>query len=536
MNDITGDLLVGARELATDEARFQAIDPGTGERFGPGFAKATAAEVEQACVLAEVAFDTFRETGAEARAVFLERIASEIEAIGAALIDVAVRETGLPRARLEGERGRTCGQLRLFAQVLRQGHWMGLTLDSPLPARQPLPRSDLRQRQVPLGPVAVFGASNFPLAFSVAGGDTASALAAGCPVVVKGHSSHPGTSELVGRAVRRAVQACALPEGVFSLLNGSGQAIGQALVAHRLIQAVGFTGSRNGGLALVQVAQQRPQPIPVYAEMSSINPVVLLGGALAERAERIASGFADSLTMGTGQFCTNPGLVLGVAGPDWDRFVAAVGTALAAKPAGLMLNPGIHQAYQRGTAHLADQAGVQAVAQGQPVAGDAPATACLAQAQVFETRAADWLVNPTLEDEVFGPCATLVRCADLAELSSLLQRLGGQLTATLHLLADHAGDIAAARSLMPLLERKAGRILVNGYPTGVEVGHAMVHGGPFPATSDSRTTSVGARAIERFLRPVCYQDLPQALLPEVLRDASLPTSWRQVDGACLPPA
>ncbi|MGY0195077.1 aldehyde dehydrogenase (NADP(+)) [Leptothrix sp. BB-4] len=530
MNDITGALLVGAHDLVTDEARFQAVDPSTGERFGIGFAKATAAEVEQACALAEAAFDPYRETSAEARAVFLDRIAREIEAIGAALIDTAMRETGLPRARLEGERGRTCGQMRLFAQVLRQGHWMGLTLDSPLPARQPLPRSDLRQRQVPLGPVAVFGASNFPLAFSVAGGDTASALAAGCPVVVKGHSSHPGTSEHVGRAVRRAVQACGLPEGVFSLLNGSGQAIGQALVAHPVIQAVGFTGSRNGGLALLQVAQQRPQPIPVYAEMSSINPVVLLGAALADRAERIAAGFVDSLTLGTGQFCTNPGLVLGVAGPGWDRFVAGVATSLGAKPAGLMLNPGIHQAYQRGTAHLADQVNVRAMAEGQPAAADAPAAACLAQARVFETRAVDWLANPSLEDEVFGPCATLVRCDDLGQLQALLQRLGGQLTATLHLQPDDETDVAAARRLLPLLERKAGRILVNGFPTGVEVGQAMVHGGPYPATSDSRTTSVGARAIERFLRPVCYQDLPQALLPPALQDAALAGAPHRVDG------
>jgi NADP-dependent aldehyde dehydrogenase len=437
-------------------------------------------------------------------------------------------ETGLPQGRLEGERGRTAGQLRLFASVLRSGHWQQIAIDSALPQRQPAPRPELRMLQMALGPVAVFGASNFPLAFSVAGGDTASALAAGCPVVVKAHPSHPGTCELVGRVVREAVLACGLPEGVFSLMGGEGHAVGTSLVEHPAIQAVGFTGSRTGGLALLRVCQARAQPIPVYAEMSSINPVFVLPCALAARTEVIAQGFVDSVVMGSGQFCTNPGLVIGVKGPDWDKFAQAISTALAAKAAGTMLNAGIHRAYIVSTERLASLDGVQCVARGQATVGDA----CAARAVVHQTTASNLLATPTLEDEVFGPSSVLVGCDDLAQMRAAAEHLSGQLTATLQI---DDGDHVAARTLLPILERRAGRILANGFPTGVEVGYAMVHGGPYPATSDSRSTSVGATAMARFLRPICYQDLPEGLLPAALTRSGLSTQWRIVDGEMRPP-
>jgi NADP-dependent aldehyde dehydrogenase len=376
---------------------------------------------------------------------------------------------------------------------------------------------------VPLGPVAVFGPSNFPLAFSVAGGDTASALAAGCPVVVKAHSAHPGTSELVGRALQKAVKACGLPEGVFSLLFGSGREIGQALVADPRIQAVGFTGSRTGGTALMTTAQARPQPIPVYAEMSSINPVFLLPEALKARGTAIAEGFVGSLTMGAGQFCTNPGLVIGVKGADLDGCLDAAGKAVEGSAAQTMLTPGTHQAYQEGVARLAGHAKVRDVARGQQGAGPHDC-----QAGLFAVSADDFLADETLQrEEVFGACSLVVECTSPDDMRRIAGHLEGQLTATLQL---DEGDRDAAKALLPILERKAGRILANGWPTGVEVCHAMVHGGPYPATSDSRTTSVGSAAIHRFLRPVCYQALPEGLLPEALKHGNPLGVSRLVDG------
>ena len=530
--NITGQLLIGGHDVDPTGATFHAINPANRQTLPPAFATARPEDIALACTLAAQAFDAYRATTPERRASFLERIAGGIEALGAPLVERAMAETGLLEARLEGERARTCGQLRLFARVLRSGLWQQLTLDSALVQRQPAPRPDLRMRQMALGPVAVFGASNFPLAFSVAGGDTASALAAGCPVVVKAHPSHPGTCELVARMVREAAQHSGMPEGVFSMVAGVGHEVGTRLVAHPAIQAVGFTGSRAGGLALLRVAQARAQPIPVYAEMSSINPVFVLPGALAARAERIAQDFVDSMVLGAGQFCTSPGLVLGVGGADWERFVAAVASAVEAKVPGTMLNEGIHRAYRAGTAHLAALAGVQRVAQGNVAAGDG----CSAQAVVHQTSAENWLATSALEDEIFGPSSLLVRCDDLAQLRAIAERLSGQLTVTLQLEARHDGDLEIARTLLPVLERKAGRILANGFPTGVEVGYAMVHGGPFPATSDGRSTSVGASAISRFLRSVCYQDLPDSLLPTALRDANLGAAWRLVDGTLMAPA
>jgi len=531
--DITGQLLIGARDIDVAGTVLQAVNPVNGQQLSPAFCTARAEDIDLACTLAAQAFDRYRATAPSERASFLERVAAGIEALGPQLIARAMAETGLPQARLEGERARTCGQLRLFAGVLRTGAWQQLTLDRALPDRQPLARSDLRMQLIAVGPVAVFGASNFPLAFSVAGGDTASALAAGCPVVVKAHPSHPGTSELVGRAVRQAVQESGLPEGVFSLVGGAGNEVGTLLVAHPAIQAVGFTGSRAGGQALLRVAQGRGQPIAVHAEMSSINPVFLLPGALASRAERVAQGLVDSMVLGSGQFCTNPGLVLGIGGPGWDRFIDLVAGAVEAKAPGTMLNEGIHRAYGSGIAHLESLDGVVRVAQGKSAGEEA---GCSARAVVFQTTADRWLATPSLENEVFGPCSLLVRCVDGAQMIEVAEHLSGQLTATLHLQDDVPGDLNVARALLPILERKAGRILANGFPTGVEVSHAMVHGGPWPATSDSRGTSVGSSAITRFVRPVCYQDLPPGLLPATLRDASLSGTWRLADGAPTAPS
>ncbi|WP_010626045.1 aldehyde dehydrogenase (NADP(+)) [Halomonas sp. KM-1] len=512
---LLGKMLIGREAISGSSTPIHAVDPATGERLAPAYAGGSQAEVARACALAEEAFGVYRETTLDARTAFLESVAGEIEAIGDELIERAMDETGLPRARLEGERGRTCGQLRLFASVVRAGEWLDLRLDPALPEREPLPRADLRQRHIPLGPVAVFGASNFPLAFSVAGGDTASALAAGCPVIVKAHSAHPGTSELVGRAVQRAVEKSGLPEGVFSLLFGSGREVGQALVADPRIQAVGFTGSRAGGTALMTTAQSRPQPIPVYAEMSSINPVFLLPEALKARGAQLAEGFVASLNMGAGQFCTNPGLVIGVKGPELAAFVEAASAAVKQSAGQTMLTPGIHSAYEQGVGRLASNGKVREAARGQ--VGE---TAHACQAGLYVTTAADFLNEPELQEEVFGATSLVIECTDVSEMQRVAAHLEGQLTATLQM---DDGDLDAAKQLLPILERKAGRILANGWPTGVEVCHSMVHGGPFPATSDARTTSVGSAAIHRFLRPVCYQALPQGLLPEPLRDGN---PWR----------
>ncbi|RJG21494.1 aldehyde dehydrogenase (NADP(+)) [Massilia cavernae] len=518
---INGKLLIGARAQYGASAPFRAIDPATGQHLEPAFGTANLDDAERACMLAQQAFDAYRDTSLEQRAAFLEQIAQNILDLGPVLIERAMQESGLPQARLEGERGRTVGQLRLFAKVVRDGRWLGTALDSALPDRTP-PRPDLRLRKIGLGPVVVFGASNFPLAFSVAGGDTASALAAGCPVVVKAHGAHPGTSELVGKAVMAAVASCGFPEGVFSLLHGDGRTIGQALVSHPAIKAVGFTGSRQGGMALVRTAAARPEPIPVYAEMSSINPVFVLPGAMGEKAGQIGTGFIDSLTLGSGQFCTNPGLVIAVEGEGLDKFIDAAATALQGKVGSTMLTPGIHAAYTSAVERLSGAAGVSLVARGQ-----CGTTACAGQAALFVTDAANFLANPQLEEEIFGASSLVVRCTGAAQLRQIAEHLDGQLTATMFLTES---DRDAALELLPALERKAGRILVNGYPTGVEVAHAMVHGGPFPATSDSRSTSVGAAAIDRFLRPVSYQDLPSWLLPAAIKDDNPLGLWRVRDG------
>ncbi|HEX8605661.1 MAG TPA: aldehyde dehydrogenase (NADP(+)) [Pseudoduganella sp.] len=516
---ITGESLIGGVAVQGSGSSFQAWNPALNAHIEPAFHTVDAGQIDAACRLAAEAFDTFRATTDEERAAFLDAVAAQIVAIGDDLVERAMAETGLLRARLEGERGRTVNQLKLFAGLLREGSYRDVRIDSALPERAP-PRPDLRSRLIGVGPVAVFAASNFPLAFSVAGGDTASAFAAGCPVVLKAHPAHPGTSELVGRAVVKAVEQCGLPAGVFSLLTGTGNAFGQALVAHPDIQAVGFTGSRGGGLALMGVAAARPQPIPVYAEMSSINPVFMLPGALELRGGEIAREFAASLTLGVGQFCTNPGLVLGIDGPGFDAFAHAAASALGGTAAGPMLTAGIAGAYQQGIAALAGQDRVKTLALAGQEEGKGGAA-------LFVTSAEAFLAEKALHGEVFGPASLLVACRDVAEMRRVTDHLEGQLTATLQL---EETDYDAAAALLPALERKVGRILANGFPTGVEVSTAMVHGGPFPATSDGRSTSVGTGAILRFLRPVCYQNLPQKLLPAALQDGNPLDIWRRRDG------
>lgn len=518
---ITGEMLIGSQAVRGRGAALDALDPASGLPIGPAFGGGEASDVERACALAQVAFAPYRTAPLKLRAALLEAIAQGLLDLGDALLERAHRESALPLARLQGERQRTVNQLRLFAQVLSDGHWRHATIDHAFAQGTP-PRSDLRLQSIAVGPVAIFGASNFPLAFSVAGGDTASALAAGCPVIVKAHAAHLGTSELVGRVIQRAVAQCGLPEGIFSLLIDADTRLGAALVAHPVIQAVGFTGSRAGGLALQAIASGRRQPIPVFAEMSSINPVFLLPGALAQHGNALAAAFVDSLTLGVGQFCTNPGLVVGIDSAALTQFADDAAQRLGGKAAGTMLTAGIARAYANGVAAIGGQPDVTTLAQGLQANGPNQA-----QAVLWQVDAATFMANPRLADEVFGPASLLVVCRGDDELLALAECLDGQLTATLHI---GEADQLLARRLFPVLEVKAGRILANGWPTGVEVRHAMVHGGPFPATLNAQHTSVGSRAIERFLRPVCYQDIPDWLLPEALQEGNPFALWRMNDG------
>lgn len=467
------------------------------------FSQGTPDLIDQAVRSAEAAFVEYAAVARPTRAAFLRAIADRIEARGAAITDVAMSETGLPAARLEGERGRTTGQLRLFADHIERGDFLDRRHDVALPDRAPLPRPDLRMIQRPIGPVAVFGASNFPLAFSVAGGDTASALAAGCPVVVKGHEAHPGTSELVAATIAEAAQQTGMPPGVFSMVHGGSVEVGKALVRHPLICAVGFTGSLTAGRALFDLCAARPMPIPFFGELGSVNPMFLLPAALASRGAEIAAGWAASLSMGAGQFCTNPGVAVAIEGRDADCFARAAASALAQIGRQTMLTPGIADTYRRGRDRLAALPGVERLVASED--GDRIATPDL-----FCTDFATWTQQPALHEEVFGPLGLIVTVADAPDMRRFAEGLDGQLTATLQI---DAGDAAEARSLLPLLERRAGRVLANGFPTGVEVSNAMVHGGPYPASTNFGHTSVGTMAIRRWLRPVCYQNIPPELMP-----------------------
>ena len=461
-----------------------------------------ASEVERAVTAAEEAFWSYGYSSRAERAAFLDAIADEIEARADAITDIGTRETGLPVARLQGERGRTTGQLRLFARHIEKGDYLDLRHDEALPDRAPMPRPDLKMVQRPVGPVAVFGASNFPLAFSTAGGDTASALAAGCPVVVKGHPAHPGTGEIIADAILAAIEKTGMPKGVFSLIQGNTTDLGAALVQHPLISAVGFTGSLGAGRALFDLCAARPVPIPFFGELGSVNPMFLLPEALSARGAEIAKGWAGSLTMGAGQFCTNPGVVIALAGPDTSAFVETASAALSDVAAQVMLTDGIADSYRAGRDKIAATAGVRQVL--TSVCDQRNATPYF-----FATTGKDFLANAVLGHEVFGPLGIFVEVSDPAEMLEVAKSFEGQLTSTLMM---DTGDTALARRLMPILERKAGRILANGYPTGVEVSEAMVHGGPYPASTNFGATSVGTLAIRRFLRPVCYQNIPDDVL------------------------
>jgi 2,5-dioxopentanoate dehydrogenase len=519
---LTGASLIGASEVQGTGTVIHGVNPRTGEPLEPGYALVGLEEVERAATLAAEAFHSYRQTTPEKRAAFLDTIADNIAALGDVLTERVIAETGIVRGRVEGETARTVNQLRLFGSVLREGNWHEARIDPAQPDRTPLPRVDIRLRKVPVGPVAVFGASNFPLAFSVAGGDTASALAAGAPVVVKAHSAHPGTSELVGRAIQAAVAEHDLHEGVFSLLFGSGTGVGIALVTDPRIKAVGFTGSRTAGLALVEAAANRPVPIPVYAEMSSINPVFVLPGALAADARGLGSGWVGSVTTGVGQLCTSPGLVFVPHGDVAQEFIAAAAEAISGVENSPMLSTGIATAFNAGAEAVKSHPGVRLVAEGTD---NGDIVAC-GLPQLYVTDAETFVADERLQAEMFGPASVVVTVQDTAQMVEILDSLEGQLTVTIHT----AGAEPGAAELLEAAELKAGRVLFNGWPTGVEVGHAMVHGGPFPATSNGATTSVGTLAIDRFLRPVSYQNAPAALLPAELQDANPLGIWRSVNG------
>ncbi|MPY90896.1 MAG: aldehyde dehydrogenase family protein [Luteitalea sp.] len=503
---------------------FRAIDPQNATALEPDFHEASLDDVDRALEGARSAFADYRATTPDARAVFLDTIAEEIMALGDTLIDRAHAETALSQDRLTAERGRTCNQLRLFGSLVREGSWLDARIDRPIPDRQPLPKPDVRRLLVPIGPVVVFSASNFPLAFSVAGGDTASALAAGNPVVVKAHEAHPGTSELVLSAVARACERCRLPAGVFSLLQGRGQVIGGPLVQHPHTRAVGFTGSLGAGRALTRAAAARPDPIPVFAEMGSVNPIFVLPDALKTRGAAIAEGFVASMTLGVGQFCTKPGLLFTPASSDADALCDALARRIEAARPGSLLYPGISERFNSGVLAVGATPGVSRLAAAETSVDRARTEA---GAHVFTTDAQTLLEQSSLMHEVFGPFALLVRAANVAEMEEVARALDGQLTATVH---GTDTDLAAAGPLIEILSDKAGRVIFNGYPTGVEVCHAMQHGGPWPATTDARFTSVGSAAILRFVRPVCYQNAPHTLLPPELRDANPRGIWRLVDG------
>ncbi len=473
---------------------------------GPGhsFASGTPADVDAAVKAAEDAFVTYGWSTRAERAAFLRKIADEIDLRGDVITEIGCQETGLPEARLQGERGRTVGQLRLFADHIEQGEYLDQRHDPALPDRAPLPRPDLRMIQRPLGPVAVFGASNFPLAFSVAGGDTAAALAAGCTVVVKGHPAHPGTGEIVAQAIDAAICATGVPAGTFSLIQSDGIEVGSALAQHPLIRAVGFTGSLQAGRALFDLCAARPEPIPFFGELGSVNPMFLLPQAMAARGVDVGTGWAGSLTMGAGQFCTNPGIAVVIDGPDADAFQTAAQDALNQISGQTMLTEGISQAYRAGVSQIADQAGVA-----QVVTNDSEPRS--AAPNLFVVSGDDWIDNPVLHQEVFGPMGIVLRVRDDDQMLRIANAVEGQLTCTLHM---DDGDKTLARKLVAVLERKAGRLLANGFPTGVEVCDSMVHGGPYPASTNFGATSVGTLSIRRFLRPVCYQDIPAELLPE----------------------
>jgi NADP-dependent aldehyde dehydrogenase len=519
-----GKNFIGAELSAVGQKTFYGFDPRAGKQLDTAFYQGTSEEVDRALSLASDAFRVLREASAETIAGFLENIASEIEALGDELIQQASVEAGLGVPRLNGERGRTTGQLRMFANLVKEGSFVDARVDPALPDRKPLARPDIRRMLIPIGPVVVFGASNFPLAFSVAGGDTAAALAAKCPVVVKGHPAHPGTSELVAGAIARAVKKSGLPEGTFSLIHGVDPFVSIALVTHPATKAVAFTGSEHAGRAIFDAAMQRPEPIPAYVEMGSVNPVFILPGALKERSDAIAQGLVSSINLGVGQFCTCPGLIFGVEDETYQGFRKKLSEEFAKSTPATMVHPNVLKGYDKGLQRVKEVSGVET----KPASQSADVGKTEAGPVLFETDATTWLRNETLAQEVFGPSAIVVRGNSEDQLIKVAQTLPGTLTATVHGTAD---DLKKYRKLIAVLENKAGRLVFNGFPTGVEVSSAMHHGGPYPATADAKYTSVGTAAILRFVRPVCYQNFPDDSLPLELKDANPRNIWRTLDGS-----
>jgi alpha-ketoglutaric semialdehyde dehydrogenase len=521
---LAGRSILGFSAGADTGTVFRAQNPASGESLEPDFFSATSQEVDRAAHLAHEAFAVYSQKTGREKAAFLRKIAASIEAITDELVERAGEETALPKARLQGEVARTCGQLNLFALVVEEGSWVNARIDRADPNRKPAPRPDIRSMLRPLGPVVVFGASNFPLAFSVAGGDTASALAAGNPVIVKAHPAHPGTSELVGQAIRESVHQCGLPEGVFSLLFDSGIQVGIELMKHPLVKAAGFTGSRVAGKALMDVAAARHEPIPFFAEMSSTNPVFILPGALRERTENIATGLHTSFTLGAGQFCTKPGIVFLPKGVEAGAFTDKLAQLVSESPQFNLLTPGIRSSYGAAVGGRKAKGNVRIIAEKLPSSGGQGFSV---GATVLETDAVSFLQDSELADEIFGPATLLIQHANRGEVLEIARNLEGHLTATIHGTED---DLQEFADLIAILESKVGRLIFNGFPTGVEVSHAMVHGGPYPATSDGRSTSVGSQAIFRFARPVCYQGFPESTLPAEIQDANPLGIWRMIDG------
>jgi alpha-ketoglutaric semialdehyde dehydrogenase len=519
---LNGTSILGPKHGSKTGEVFYGINPATGEQLQPAFFSASAEDVDTAAKLADAAFASYSRLSSNKRAAFLRSIADALQKTSAEIVARAHLETALPVPRLEGELARTANQLRLFAEVVEEGSWVNARIDTADPERKPLPKPDIRSVLQPLGPVAVFGASNFPLAFSVAGGDTASALAAGCPVVVKAHPAHPGTSELVGNAIRECVAAAGLHEGSFSLLFDSGIEVGTRLLQHPLIKAVGFTGSLKAGRALMDLCASRPDPIPCYAEMSSTNPVFVLPGAL-KQYDKLAANLTASYTLGAGQFCTKPGMVFLPPQDESSALVEELRKRAASLPAFTMLTPGIAAQYKRGLTQRTESDGARILAASEASAAAPAGTA----AALLEAEAEDLFNKPELAEEIFGPTTLLVRYQSREQMLKVAESLQGHLTATL---LGTEEELASHQDLIAILERKVGRLIFNGYPTGVEVCHAMVHGGPYPATSDSRTTSVGTLAIYRFARPVCYQNMPQSALPEALQNSNPLGLLRMVNG------
>ena len=520
--NLSGQSIVGFSRSGVTGEKFYAVNPVSGERLEPSFSCTTSDDFENAVRLANEAFATYSHASGRDKAAFLRSIATNIEGVIDAVVERAHLETALPKGRLQAETNRTCAQLRLFAQVVEEGSWVMARIDRADPNRKPSPKPDIRSMLRPLGPVAVFGASNFPLAFSVAGGDTASALAAGNPVIVKAHPAHPGTSEIVGSALQDSVRRCGLPEGMFSMLFDGGTRLGSILVKHPLVKAVGFTGSRAAGRALMDIVAARPEPIPFFAEMSSTNPVFILPGALRDRSDPIATGLHTSFTLGAGQFCTKPGIIFLPEQSELPSFVSKLQVLVSDSTPFHLLTEGIKSSYHSGLSSRGANQTVELLAHtAAPRCGFAVGTA------LFETSADSFLKDPDLASEIFGPSTLLVRTSSRDQLLEAACALEGHLTATIHGTDQDLRDFA---DLIAILETKVGRLIFNGFPTGVEVTHAMVHGGPYPATSDGQSTSVGSQAIFRFVRPLCYQGFPQAALPDELKDHNPLQIWRMIDG------